>query len=289
MSFKKIVVDGEPKEVTDIRNKILKEFKDLKFVEDGHKYFLNGEQLPSVSEITHKFCQYPFNDTEQAMKYAENHGETAQYWLDKWKFNSLRATTTGTLVHEFGESLGWLRNGHPELITESCRTKYINDKNWLIPTRPKEEAVLKIMDNVDYYLQVNIDEILKKSLKKKKRAKKLNEVFLHGKVSAKSLEFFINDKIEEYNDDQIIADRLNNVTLEIVMDTMMVSPLYNKLLTIEWMKSHVYDFSYDRWIDKGESKSEKREIVGEEVMNAYHSLFKAENLIEQMIGVENNK
>ena len=158
MSFKKIVVDGEPKEVTDIRNKILKEFKDLKFVEDGHKYFLNGEQLPSVSEVTHKFCQYPFNDTEQAMKYAENHGETAQYWLDKWKFNSLRATTTGTLVHEFGESLGWLRNGHPELITESCRTKYINDKNWLIPTRPKEEAVLKFWDEI--YTKENLYFVL---------------------------------------------------------------------------------------------------------------------------------
>ena len=158
MSLKKIVVDGEPKEVTDIRNKILKEFKDLKFVEDGHKYFLNGEQLPSVSEITHKFCQYPFNDTEQAMKYAENHGETAQYWLDKWKFNSLRATTTGTLVHEFGESLGWLRNGHPELITESCRTKYINDKNWLIPTRPKEEAVLKFWDEI--YTKENLYFVL---------------------------------------------------------------------------------------------------------------------------------
>ena len=158
MSLKKIVVDGEPKEVTDIRNKILKEFKDLKFVEDGHKYFLNGEQLPSVSEVTHKFCQYPFNDTEQAMKYAENHGETAQYWLDKWKFNSLRATTTGTLVHEFGESLGWLRNGHPELITESCRTKYINDKNWLIPTRPKEEAVLKFWDEI--YTKENLYFVL---------------------------------------------------------------------------------------------------------------------------------
>ena len=28
---KKLVVKGEPKEVTDIRNKILKEFKDLEF------------------------------------------------------------------------------------------------------------------------------------------------------------------------------------------------------------------------------------------------------------------
>jgi len=158
MSFKKIVVDGEPKEVTDIRNKILKEFKDLKFIEDGHKYFLNGEQLPSVSEVTHKFCQYPFNEEEQAIKYAEKHGETPQYWLDKWKFNSLRATTSGTLVHEFGESLGWLRNGHPELITESCKPKYIKDKNWLIPTRPKEEAVLKFWDEV--YTKENVHFVL---------------------------------------------------------------------------------------------------------------------------------
>lgn len=158
MSLKKIVVEGEPKEVTDIRNKILKEFKDLKFVEDGHKYFLNGEQLPSVSEVTHNFCQYPFNDEEQAIKYAEKHGETAQYWLDKWKFNSLRATTTGTLVHEYAESLGWLRNGHPELITESCKTKYIKDKNWLIPTRPKEEAVLKFYDELNENLHFVLAE-----------------------------------------------------------------------------------------------------------------------------------
>ena len=145
---KKIVVEGEPKEVTKIRNKILKEFSDLEFIEDGHKYFLNGVQLPSVSEVTHKFCAFPFNDKEQAEKYAEKHGETAQYWLDKWRFTSLKATTSGTLTHEFGESLGWLRNGHPELITDSCKPKYIKDKNWLIPTRPQEEAVLKFYDEL---------------------------------------------------------------------------------------------------------------------------------------------
>ena len=110
---KKIIVEGEPKEVTDIRNKILKEFKDLEFYEEGHRYFLHGQQLPSVSEVTHRFCQYPFNEKEQAERYAEKHGETAQYWLDQWKFTNLKATTSGTLTHEYGESLGWLKNGHP--------------------------------------------------------------------------------------------------------------------------------------------------------------------------------
>lgn len=144
-----LVIKGEPKEVTDIRNKILTEFKDLTFIEEGHKYFLNGQQLPSVSEVTHGFCQYPFDEQAQSIAYAEKHGETPQYWLDQWKFTNLKATTSGTLVHEYGESLGWLKNGHPELITESCKTKYVKDKNWLIPTRPKEEAVLKFYNELN--------------------------------------------------------------------------------------------------------------------------------------------
>lgn len=147
MSKKKLIVEGEPKEVTEIRNKILTEFKDLQFIEEGHKYILNGTQLPSVSEVTHKFQkQEDFNLI--AERYAEKNGETAQYWLDKWKFKNLKATTTGTLTHEFGESLGWMLNGHSEFITESCKTKYIKDKNWLIPTRPKEESVLKFWEDV---------------------------------------------------------------------------------------------------------------------------------------------
>jgi hypothetical protein len=143
-----IKIKNEPTEVTEIRHKILEEFKDLVFVEDGHKYFLNGETLPSVTTITHKFCQYPFDTDVRAEVYAAEHGETAEYWKDKWKFTNLMATTSGSLVHEYGESLGWLRNGHPELITESCKYKYVEDKGWLIPTRPKEEAILKFYDEL---------------------------------------------------------------------------------------------------------------------------------------------
>lgn len=145
---KKLIIEGEPREVTNIRTKILTEFKDLKFIEDGHKYMLNGEQLPSVSEITHKFCAYPFDEEAQAIAYAEKHGETPQYWMDEWKFKNLKATTSGTLVHAYGESLAWVKNGHAELITEDNKCKYIKDKNWLIPTRPKEEAVLNFWNDV---------------------------------------------------------------------------------------------------------------------------------------------
>jgi hypothetical protein len=153
----KIVVPNEPSEVTEIRNKILNEFKDLKFEEGPHKYYLNGVELPSVSHVTHQFS-VPFDSDGVAERYAEKNGMTKEYWLDQWKFNNLKATTTGSLVHEHGESLGWLKNGHPELITESCKTKYIEEKGWLIPTRPKEEAINKFYDELNENLHFVLAE-----------------------------------------------------------------------------------------------------------------------------------
>lgn len=144
----KIVVPNEPSEVTKVRNKILTEFKDLVFEEEPHKYYLNGVELPSVSHVTHKFS-VPFDSDSVAERYAEKNGMTKEYWLDQWKFNNLKATTSGTLVHAYGESLGWLRNGHPEKITEENKCKYVKEKKWLIPTRKKEEAILKFYDELN--------------------------------------------------------------------------------------------------------------------------------------------
>lgn len=153
---KHIVIDGEPPEVTEIREKILDAFGDLVFVEEGHHYYLDGVEIPSVTGVIHQFV-HPFHEEFEAEKYARNHGETKEYWLDKWKFKNLKATTTGTLVHEFGESYGWLKAGHPELITESCRPKYIKEKGWLVPTRGKEEAVIKFFEELpdDLYFVMN--------------------------------------------------------------------------------------------------------------------------------------
>ena len=144
----KIIIEGEPQEVTEIREKILTEFADLQFDEGPHVYTLNGVELPSVSHVTHQFAN-EFDAELQATLYAEKHGETKEYWLDQWKYKNLMATTTGTLVHSFGESYGWMTNGHPELITPENRCKYIPEKNWLIPTRKKEEAVINFYKDLD--------------------------------------------------------------------------------------------------------------------------------------------
>lgn len=134
------VVEGEPEIVKETRARILTAFQDITFDEPTHTYTLNGKTLPSVTTVLHKFMP-PFDGETIASNYAEKHGMTKEYWLDEWKINSLKSTITGTLVHEFGESLFYLRSGHPERITASCVPKYEPKKNWLIPTRPKEEAI----------------------------------------------------------------------------------------------------------------------------------------------------
>jgi len=149
-------IEGEPQECFEIRNKIVTTFSDLIFQEEGHRYTLNGKELISVTRIAHDYRQ-PFDEIAQSEAYAAKNGETPEYWRKQWHYNSFRATTTGTLVHAFGESLGWLRNGHPELITEECLCKYHKETESLVPTRHKENAVIKFMNDLpsSYHLILN--------------------------------------------------------------------------------------------------------------------------------------
>ena len=152
------IIKGEPHIVTETREKILKAFEDLEFYEEGHKYLLHGQEINlSVSGVGHRFIREPFNEKLQAARYAQKHGKTADYWIKQWKCNSFRATTLGTKTHAYGESLGYLKAGHPELICPMIRPQYNETYNYLAPIHPKEEAVLKFMDELpgSYHLVLN--------------------------------------------------------------------------------------------------------------------------------------
>ena len=151
-------IENEPKIVTDTRATILEAFSDLEFEEEGHIYTLHGQEIKlSVSGVGHRFIREPFNEQLQASRYAMKHGKTAEYWIRQWKCNSFRATTLGTKTHEYGESLGYLRAGHPELIRPMILLQYNKVYNYLAPIHPKEEAVLKFMDELpsSYHLVLN--------------------------------------------------------------------------------------------------------------------------------------
>ena len=140
------VIKGEPAIVAETRERILMEFSDLEFHEDGHIYILNGCQLPSVTQLAHRFIREPFDEELQAERYAQRHGETAEYWKREWHKNSFRATALGTKTHEFGESLAYLRAGHPEMIRPSVISQYSEEYHYLAPIHPKEEAVVHFLD-----------------------------------------------------------------------------------------------------------------------------------------------
>lgn len=152
-----VTVKGEPKEVTEIREKILNTFNKLVFIDEGHKYFLGDKELISVSAFVSQFYE-GFDSEQKAIAYAQKNGETPEFWLNQWKYTNLKATITGTQVHSYGESLSWLKMGCPENITDDNKYKYIADKKWLIPTRPKEESALRFWNEFPQNLWVVLPE-----------------------------------------------------------------------------------------------------------------------------------
>ena len=151
------IIEGEPLEVTEARKYVLESFKDLQFFEEGHRYFLNGKDLPSVSGIGHRYLSRPFDADKQSILYAAKHGETPEYWKDQWTCNSFRATTLGTKTHEFGESLAYLMAGHPEFIRPSILPQYFKEKNYLADIHPKESAIRLFLNELPscYHLVLN--------------------------------------------------------------------------------------------------------------------------------------
>lgn len=151
-------VVGEPSIVTDVRRLVLSTFSDLEFFDEGHRYLLHGQSLPSVSNVAHRFIRTPFDEQKQAARYAEKHGQTPQYWIQQWRQNSFRATTLGTKTHAYGESLGYLRAGMPERICPSMQVQYMPEYSFLAPLHPKEEAVLKFMNEMPSSMHLVLNE-----------------------------------------------------------------------------------------------------------------------------------
>lgn len=168
-------IQGEPEIVRVTRKKILDEFQDLEFYEDGHVYILNGNKLNSVSGIGNRFIREPFDEEYQSKRYAEKNGETPEYWLKQWHRKSFKATTLGTKTHEFGESLGYLRVGHPELIVPRIRAQYNEELNYLAPIHAKEEAVVSFMDNLPPSMHLVLNEARVYSGKNPDASKNLKE------------------------------------------------------------------------------------------------------------------
>lgn len=158
--MKTFSIPSEPAIVADARSSILSAFANLEFFEDEHRYMLNGRELPSVTNVIHRYISKPFDEQQQAKRYAERHGETPEHWICQWRQNAFRARALGTKTHAYGESLGYLRAGLPERICPEILPQYMSECNYLAPLHPKEEAVLKFITDMPASMHLVLNEAM---------------------------------------------------------------------------------------------------------------------------------
>jgi hypothetical protein len=143
------------KKYEDIREKILNTFKGLSFIEEGHKYFLNGKEMECVSNVAHRFQEhidtyklatetYERNFNKSTSKYYQM---TVEQIVDSWKKISDDACTTGTFHHEFGESCFYYMIGEYDKILPDFKDRLTEDGGFKA-IYPKEESIVQFYEDI---------------------------------------------------------------------------------------------------------------------------------------------
>lgn len=148
---KRLKVNPEPKEVTEMRENIINAFSNLEFFEGPHEYILHGKdgkdtKLPSVSSIVQKFEPHVDWDTIRLNK-AKREGIDPDVLKRQWRENNLKSTSRGSQTHLFGESCMYFCQGHPEVI-ENEVAHYQMEDDFLVPYCGKEEAVTHFWEDM---------------------------------------------------------------------------------------------------------------------------------------------
>jgi hypothetical protein len=138
-----------------IRDKILTTFQGLTFVEEGHKYFLNGKEMECVSNVAHMFQEHIDTVKLATETYERNYNkESSKYYrmtvneiIESWKKISDEACTTGTFHHEFGESCFYYMTGQYEKILPEFKDRLTPDGGFKA-LYPKEEAVVRFYEEI---------------------------------------------------------------------------------------------------------------------------------------------
>lgn len=149
-----------------IRQKVLDTFKDLVFIEDGHKYFLGDRELMCVSNMTHQFQEHFDPDVQAPLTYERNYDnpESKYYHMtvdeikEAWEKNSKQACSHGTERHLFGEDLFHFMVGEYERISDDFKDRLMKDedgRDYFLAVKAKEIAAGKVyMDMPDCLIPI---------------------------------------------------------------------------------------------------------------------------------------
>ena len=124
----------------------------LTFDEKEHRYYLHGQEMPSVSSIVEHFA--PFDSLAMATKCSINpkheyFGRDPQEIVAIWAANGRAAAQAGTDVHAFGEACALYIQGRTDEIDEQFRRRITPDG--LRAETPKEEAVAQWWNDQDWW------------------------------------------------------------------------------------------------------------------------------------------
>jgi hypothetical protein len=137
-----------------MRDLIKRSYQGLVFVNEGHRYYYNGKQLESVSNITHLFTpKFDAAAKSQEMYEKYYNDPTSKYYqmtqqqiLEQWTVIKDTACDNGTNVHEFGESCFYFMTYQDDKILPNFKDRLNGDEFNSI--NEKEDAVVKFWNDL---------------------------------------------------------------------------------------------------------------------------------------------
>lgn len=151
----------------EMRDKIISEFKGLKFVEEGHRYFLGDIEFTCVSNVTHMFQEHFDPITKSQETYERNfnnpaskyYGMTAEQIREAWELNSKQACEHGTERHGFGESCFYYMTRQYDKILPEFKDRLTKDGGFEA-IYPKEIATVKFWEDLPIsYVPIAVENI----------------------------------------------------------------------------------------------------------------------------------
>lgn len=148
-----------PNEIYSIRDNIKEKFKDLEFIEDGHKYYLhkkNGtiKEMNSVSSVCHIF--EPFVDWDNILlSKSIKLGITKEELKRTWRENNITSTSNGSLTHLFAEAYMYFFMGEVESmpdVIKKCNMKMVILYHTVINKKPLLN-IMKIYSKLMGFIQ----------------------------------------------------------------------------------------------------------------------------------------
>ena len=139
----KSLYDSCKEDLNSIKETILNASSKIKFNEEEHRYFYNGEECMPVSNVVDLFVpETDFDLVAQNYVKKNNIKEPWQRVRQKWLLKGTYSTTNGTFVHQYGEDLLNICNGEENpVLKQHCLVN-----GYYIPIHPKQVAIYKYFE-----------------------------------------------------------------------------------------------------------------------------------------------